>query len=209
MARAALRVRPATADDVPTLLELGEELRDAVLAAPADGGRLRTTPAGTRAALHQRYLEALDDPDRHLVVVVNAEEERLGMALFTISPVNALLDLPAVHMSHAVVADRHKRRGAGKALVAAATAHAEAHGLEQIVVSVHPGSRDANRFFARLGFAPMAVRRVAPVAVVRRRLSQLDARPADDHVVRRRARRLGRSALSSMPLGKVEPDPQP
>jgi ribosomal protein S18 acetylase RimI-like enzyme len=209
MARASLRVRPATVDDVPTLLELGEELRDAVLAAPADGGRLRTTPAGTRAALHSRYVEALSDPDRHLVVVVNAEEERLGMALFTISPVNALLDLPAVHMSHAVVADRHKRRGAGKALVAAAAAHAEAHGLEQIVVSVHPGSRDANRFFARLGFAPMAVRRVAPVAVVRRRLSQLDARPADDHVVRRRARRLGRSALSSMPLGKVEPDPQP
>ena len=209
MARASLRVRPATVDDVPALLALGDEMRDAVLAAPADGARLRTTPAGTRAALEQRYAEALDDPGRHLVVVVNAAEEQLGMALFTISPVNALLDLPAVHMSHAVVADRHKRRGAGKALVAAAAAHAEAHGLDQIVVSVHPGSRDANRFFARLGFAPMAVRRVAPVAVVRRRLAQVDARPADDHVVRRRARRLGRSALSSMPLGRAEPDPQP
>ena len=209
MARASLRVRPAAVDDVPALLELGDELRDAVLASPADGGRLRTTPAGTRAALHQRYVEAVEDPDRHLVVVVNPEGERLGMALFTISPVNALLDLPAVHMSHAVVADRHKRRGAGKALVAAAAAHAEAHGLEQIVVSVHPGSRDANRFFARLGFAPLAVRRVAPVAVVRRRLTQLDARPADEHMVRRRARRLGRSALPSAPLGRAEPDPQP
>jgi ribosomal protein S18 acetylase RimI-like enzyme len=207
MARASLRVRPATIDDVPALIELGEELREAALAAPYDS-RPRTTSAGTRAALSQRYVEALADPQRHLVVVVNAAEERLGMALFTISPGNALLDLPAVHMSHAVVADRHKRRGAGKALVAAAAAHAEAHGLDQIVVSVHPGSRDANRFFARLGFAPMAVRRVAPVAVVRRRLAQLDA-PADDHVVRRRARRFGRSALSGLPLGKVEPDPQP
>jgi hypothetical protein len=28
-------------------------------------------------------------------VVVNDADERLGMALFTISPVNALLDLPA------------------------------------------------------------------------------------------------------------------
>jgi hypothetical protein len=55
----------------------------------------------------------------------------------------------------------------------------------------------------------MAVRRVAPVAVVRRRLAQVEARPADDHVVRRRARRIGRSALSSMPLGKAEPDLQP
>jgi len=209
MARTSLHVRPATVDDIPVLLELGDELRDAVLAPPADGARPRTTPAGTRAALHQRYVEAIEDPDRRLVVVVNAEQERLGMAMFTISPVNALLDLPAVHMSHAVVADRHKRRGAGKALVAAAAAHAESHGLDRIVASVHPGSRDANRFFARLGFAPMAVRRVAPVAVVRRRLAQLDARPADDHVGRHRARRLGRSALSSMPLGKVEPDPQP
>jgi ribosomal protein S18 acetylase RimI-like enzyme len=204
-----LRVRPATVDDVPVLMELGNELRDAVLAAPAESTRLRSNSPGSRASLHQRYVEALHDPDRHLVVVVNAADEQLGMALFTISPVNALLDLPAVHMSHAVVADRHKRRGAGKALVAAAAAHAEAHGLEQIVVSVHPGSRDANRFFARLGFAPMAVRRVAPVAVVRRRLAQVEARPADDHVVRRRARRLGRSALSSMPLGRAEPDLQP
>jgi ribosomal protein S18 acetylase RimI-like enzyme len=207
MARASLRVRPATVEDVPALIELGEELREAALVAPTDA-RLRTTPAGTRAGLSQRYVEALADPQRHLVVVVNAAEERLGMALFTISPVNALLDLPAVHMSHAVVADRHKRRGAGKALVAAAAAHAEAHGVDQIVVSVHPGSRDANRFFARLGFAPMAVRRAAPVAVVRRRLAQIDA-PADDHVLRRRAVRFGRSTLSGLPLGKVEPDPQP
>jgi hypothetical protein len=63
---------------------------------------------------------------------------------------------------------------------------------------VHPGSRDANRFFARLGFAPMVVRRVAPVAVVRRHLSQGEARPVD-HVVRRRPRRPGRRALRPGP----------
>ena len=53
---------------------------------------------------------------------------------------------------------------------------------------MHPGSRDANRFFARLGFAPLAVRRVAPVAVVRRRLTGTDVRPLSEHLVRRRAR---------------------
>lgn len=206
MARGVLRVRPATLDDVPALLAFGDELRDALLPSSAEGGRSRGTPAGTRAVLEQRYLEALDDPDRHLVVVVNDAEERLGMALFTIASANALLDLPAMHMSHAVVADRHKRRGAGKALVAAAAAHAEAHGLEQIVVSVHPGSRDANRFFARLGFAPLAVRRVAPVGVVRRRLAQVETRPAD-HAVPRRPRRVGRrSALPGVPLGPADPE---
>ena len=207
MPRSALRVRPATVADVPALLAFGDELRDALLPSVSEaGGRPRGTPAGARALLEQRYLEALEDPDRHLVVVVSEDEEPLGMALFTIASANALLDLPAVHMSHAVVADRHKRRGAGKALVSAAAAHAEAHGLEQIVVSVHPGSRDANRFFARLGFAPLAVRRVAPVAVVRRRLAQGETRPAD-HVVRRRPRRGGRRAALS--LGPAETDATP
>jgi ribosomal protein S18 acetylase RimI-like enzyme len=197
--RSALRVRPAGVDDVPALLAFGDELRDGML--PESGGRSRGTPAGARVALEQRYLEAISDPERHLVVVVNEAEEPLGMALMVVAPTNALLDVPAVHMSHAVVADRHKRRGAGKALVASAAAFAEAHGLDQIVVSVHPGSRDANRFFARLGFAPLAVRRVAPVAVVRRRLALGESRPAD-HVVRSPRGRLGRR--SGLSLGRAD-----
>ena len=201
MARVVLQVRPAQESDLPALLSFGEQLRDQVLPTPEVGGRVRGAPAGARALLEQRYLEALEDDYRHLVVVVGADDEPLGMALFTVASANALLDLPAVHMSHAVVADRHKRRGAGKALVAAAAAYAEQHGLEQLVVSVHPGSRDANRFFARLGFAPLSVRRVAPVAVVRRQLSQADR--TVDHVVRRRPRRVGR-LTTGLPLGPAD-----
>lgn len=126
------------------------------------------------------------------------------MALFSVAPANALLDTPALHVSHAVVADRHRRRGAGKALVAAAAAFAEERGLEQVVVSVNPGSRDANRFYARLGFAPLAVRRVAPTAVVRRHLHGGEARPVE-HVVRRRSRRLGRVPAAA-PLGPADPE---
>lgn len=203
MARGALRVRPAVEADLPALLAFGDELRDQLLPATEAGSRSRGVPAGARLFLEQRYREALEDPDRHLVVVVGDDEEPLGMALFSVASANALLDLPAVHMSHAVVADRHKRRGAGKALVGAAAAFAEQRGLEQLVVSVSPGSRDANRFFARLGFAPLAVRRVAPVGVVRRRLAQLDT-PAE-HVVRRRARRGGRlPSISSLSLGPAD-----
>ncbi len=206
MGRGALRVRPATVDDVPALLALGDELRDALVSSALEAGRPRGTPAGTRALLEQRYLEALADPERHLVVVVDEAEEPLGMALLTLASANALVDVPAVHMSHAVVADRHKRRGAGKALVCAAAGFAEARGIEQIVVSVHPGSRDANRFFARLGFAPLAVRRIAPVSVVRRRLALGDGRPTD-HVARRRPGRVSRRA--SAPLGPAEVEPAP
>ena len=201
MPRSALHVRPAQDSDVPALLAFGEELRDVLLPSPDAGGRHRSTPAGARVVLEQRYLAAIADPDRHLVVVVNEADEPLGMALLTMGTANPLLDLPAIHMSHAVVADRHKRRGAGKALVAAAASYAEAHGMDQIVVSVPPGSRDANRFFARLGFAPLAVRRVAPVSAVRRRLAQAEARPTD-HVVRPRAARLGRRR--AVALGRAD-----
>ena len=198
MGRTALEVRAATIEDLPELLAFGEELRDQLLM-PADGTRSRGVSPAARAGLEQRYRDALADPLRHLMVVTG-EDEALGMALFTVAPANALLDLPAVHVSHAVVADRHKRRGAGKALVAAAVAFAEERNLEQVVVSVHPGSRDANRFFARLGFAPLAVRRVAPVSLVRWRLAQLESRPADS--VPRRPRR--RVRLPHIALGAAD-----
>ena len=200
VARTALNVRPATERDLPALLAFGDELRDQLIV-PAEGGRSRGAILSARAeSSEQRYREALIDPERHLVVVTGPDGEPLGMALFTVDSTNALVDLPALHMSHAMVADRHKRRGAGKALVAAAAAFAEQRGLDQLVVSVAPGSRDANRFFARLGFAPLAVRRVAPVAQVRRQLAQAESRPLDavpGHPPRRRRVRLPRIALGS------------
>jgi ribosomal protein S18 acetylase RimI-like enzyme len=204
-------VRAAVPRDVPALLAFGEELRDLVIAPTPEVGRSRGgSPATARADLEQRYVEALEDPARELVVVVDDADEPLGMALLTVAPANALVDIPAVHMSHAVVGDRHKRRGAGRALVCAAATYAEQRGIEQLVVSVHPGSRDANRFFARLGFAPLAVRRTAPVAAVRRRIGQAETRPVADHVVRRARtsppRRATRLA-TTMPLGPADADP--
>jgi ribosomal protein S18 acetylase RimI-like enzyme len=166
-----VRVRTVEESDLPVLLELGEELREQ-LVAPEAPVRGRSATAG-RAALEQRYLEAVTDPQRHLVLAVTGpsdDEQVLGMAMLTVGATNALLDVPAVHVTHVVVAGRQRKRGAGRALVAAAAAFAEERGIEQLVVSVNPGSREAARFFARLGFAPLAVRRTAPVAVVKRRL---------------------------------------
>ena len=190
-----VRVRPVTDDDLPAILELHAELRDQLL--PVEGpGRVRMSPT-SRRGLEDRYRDAIADPTRHLVLAVTASgstEQVLGMAMLSVASANELLDIPAVHVTHAVVAGTHRKRGAGKALVAAAAAFAEERGIEQLVVSVHPGSRDAARFFARLGFAPLAVRRTAPVAVVRRRLSALER--ISESVPRRRSVRtstLGRT----------------
>ena len=199
MARPSLRVRPATEADLPALLGLADELRGQLM--PGDAARARPGSPHPRVGAEARYVDALGDRRRHLVVVVDGPsdaEEVLGMALLTVAPANALLDHLAVHMNHAVVADRHRRRGAGRALVAAAAAFAEERGVDQLVVSVHPGSREANRFFARLGFAPLAVRRTAPVAAVRRRLASAEPRPVE-HGVRRR-RRPERTVRDALPF---------
>ena len=118
MARPSLRVRPATADDLPALVALGDELRDPARARRRRG-RGRATARRPARPLEARYAEALADPDRHLVVVVDDGDGRAarhGAAHASRRPTRCSTS-PAVHMSHAVVADRHRRRGAGRALV--------------------------------------------------------------------------------------------
>src|SRR3954451_21169908 len=114
MAWGTVRVRPATSGDVPDLIAFGEELRDRLLPT-ADGKRARAAAA---KGLDARYLEAIADPDKHLMVAGGGDDVPLGMAMYTVAPASALLDVPALHVSHVVVADRNRRRGAGKALVA-------------------------------------------------------------------------------------------
>jgi hypothetical protein len=66
---------------------------------------------------------------------------------------------------------------------------------------VSPTGRDANRFFARLGFAPLVIRRIAPVGTLRRMLGAAD--PSADgraHVARSSLRR---------PAGLVRALPRP
>lgn len=191
MLRNGVRVRDATFDDLPALIRLGEELRD-----PAGARGARPPAAAGHPGLATRYEAALADPARRLVLAVTEEDEVLGMALLTIASTSALIDLSAVQMSHVVVASRHQRRGAGKALVAAAAAYADDVGVDRVVVSVQPGLRDAHRFYARLGFAPLVVRRVAPVAVLRRHLGASGHRPAEQVIQRRLRGRTRRRVLA-------------
>ena len=194
MPRAGVHVRTATPDDLPLLLALDGEVRD-------HGGK-----ENGRAHREARYAEALADPTRRVLVAQADDGDALGMALLVRGSASSLLDLPAVHLSHFVVADRHRRKGAGRALVAAAAAYAEEIGAEHVVVSVMPTSRDANRFFARLGFAPLVIRRVAPLSVVRRRLAE-GARPADTTgplpIVATTRRRRGLSRRLPVRLGEA------
>jgi ribosomal protein S18 acetylase RimI-like enzyme len=170
-------VRRATADDLDVVTRFAQE-----------GGGVRAVRGRRPDTVRDRCALLLAD-DRHRVLLAVDEPAgvALGVAVVGADPLSGLLDPQSVYLSHLVVAPEHRKRGAGLALVSAAAAYAEELGVESLVVGVSPNGRDANRFFARLGFAPLVIRRIAPVAALRRSLGAPDPEVADGraHVARR------------------------
>jgi N-acetylglutamate synthase-like GNAT family acetyltransferase len=189
-------VRTATLADVPAIVELWQQLRE-------EGLRRRNTAGETPEAAAGRIALVVES-DQTRIVVAEYDGEIIGMAQLSRTPPSLLAESTSITLSAMHVADGHRRRGAGKALVTAAVAYAEELGAEDVVVAVFPQHREANRFFARLGFAPFVVRRVASVASLRRRLGSPEGRAAllrrEMHVARRLPTR-GRRRLASAPVG--------
>lgn len=186
MSRNRVRVRPAELADLPSLLKL-VETTDLQLGAP--GGR--QFQADTQANLPERLATILTCDERTVLVSVDDMAEIVGLVVVSEGDIAAITVAPALHISHLLVAPGHRRRGVGRALLAAAVHLADQRGIEHIVATAVSGSRDANRYLARLGFAPLVVRRVATTATLRRSLGIGDG--ADRLALLRRARRGGRS----------------
>jgi GNAT superfamily N-acetyltransferase len=188
--RATVVVRDAVPEDLPVLVTMWHELRDL-------GGRVdRTMPVVSEDGVLHRLKRIDDDPDsRALVAVIDGVVA--GMALLTVSAYAPLFDQDAVHVHYLHVRDGYRRRGAGRALLATAVATADDVGAEHILTSVMPQLRDTQRFYARLGFGPVVVRRSVPVSMLRRRLAG-ESRPslADNVVARRRTLRRTRAAIA-------------
>jgi ribosomal protein S18 acetylase RimI-like enzyme len=168
MSRSRVRVRTALSDDLDHLVALVGSMTDL---GPVRGRRVaRGWPNGFRAQCER----VLADPEHRIVVAVDETDAVIGAAVFAADTAGGLLDPPSVYVSHLLVAPAHRKRGAGRALVAAAAGYAEEIGLDSVVVAVAPTTRDANRFFARLGFAPQVIRRIVGVHSLRRALASAD-----------------------------------
>jgi ribosomal protein S18 acetylase RimI-like enzyme len=183
-------VREATADDAPALLAMWSELRDL-------GGRIeRLMPGPDAEGLRERLASVVTDRSSRALVAVVDDDEVAGMTLLTESPYAPLFEQRAVHAHYLHVRDGFRRRGVGKALLAAAVAFAEELGAEHVITSVLPQMRETQRFYARLGFSPVVVRRSAPVSVLRRRLAPSSASSVTDNLLaRRRSLRRVRAAV--------------
>ena len=169
MSRGNVRVRPAQQSDVAGLAKvcldsgLGEQI----------GVRGRKCDLNT---LLERYTSMLQDLDRLVFVAVEEEQNTVvGVLVLAEEQLGLLQSTTVLQVSQLVVTPQQRRRGVGRALLTTAVRHAEDCGVDHLLIGVPAAARDANRHLARLGFAPLVVRRIASVAVLRRSLGIVES----------------------------------
>ena len=164
--RCGVTTRVARPEDLPAVLSLVRQHR---AEAHAEGVLTGQTP-GAAAAVGFRRL--LADPGHRVVLAVlpgdplpgpdSAGEVAVGLAVLGLDPLSTVLGVPQVTVDNLVVHREHRRRGAGTALLAAAAAYAGELGALHVVAAVGGHEAERQRFFARMGFAPLTTRRIVP-----------------------------------------------
>jgi GNAT superfamily N-acetyltransferase len=109
-----------------------------------------------------------------LLVAVEESGAVVGMLAARHDEVGAIDLTPVLHITHLMVAPGHRRRGVGRALLAAAVHRADEEGIEHLLATAAAGSREGNRYLARIGFAPLVVHRIAHTSALRRALGMTD-----------------------------------
>ncbi|HET8581842.1 MAG TPA: GNAT family N-acetyltransferase [Jatrophihabitans sp.] len=196
MSRVNVRVRPATADDVPALVEL-------VQAVDTGAGVFSGKPLQDHSTAHltERFTEILGS-DRTLLVAADDTGAVVGMLAARRDAVGAIDLSPVLHVTHLMVAPGHRRRGIGRSLLAAAVHLADEGGLEHVLTTAAAGSREGNRYLARIGFAPLVVHRIAPTTALRRSLGMTDVAGRMAMLRRARLARAQRAGFASRAVGR-------
>jgi ribosomal protein S18 acetylase RimI-like enzyme len=155
--RTQVSLRQASLADAPVLAEIWSEV-------------LRRADHDDRVADLEAIIARTTPVDDEQVVVAEYDGEVAGAVYLraaTLSPLN--LEPVAQAMSPHVL-PAFRRRGIGRALMGAAVTFAEERGIAHIATAAVSGSRDANRFMARLALGPHAILRLAPTAMVQAKL---------------------------------------
>ena len=162
--RSRVRTRTARPDDLPAVLALvrqhhAEASYEVALTGQGPGG---AAAAGFRRLLtdpgHRVVLAVLPGPNAHDGQAVG--EQPVGLAVLGTDPLSAVLGSPQVTIEWFVVHRDHRRRGTGVALLTAAAAYAADTGADHVVAAVGGHEAERQRFFSRMGFAPLSTRRI-------------------------------------------------
>ena len=128
------RLRP---DDVEALLDQIDDVA-------AEGRWIAMESPIDRVRLRGRILDSLDDPEWCQLV---AETEGQLVGNLAVRPVRA-----GIGMIGMGIADTHRRRGVGSALLAAAVEWARAEGLHKLQLEVFPHNEGAIALYRAFGF---------------------------------------------------------
>lgn len=158
MARLPLTIREADVADADALIEMWAATDKGVLSG--------TTPSEVEGAIERISASAFER-----LVVGEVEGSVVGVVHLRRGPVTPLHTREVVHTSFLLVRQDHRRHGYARALLDVGVTWAEELGLDYVTALTASASRDANRFFARLGLGSTATLRMAPTAVLRAKLS--------------------------------------
>jgi GNAT superfamily N-acetyltransferase len=133
--------------------------------------------------------------------VAVTENKPVGFIVLTRGPLSFLSESQCVSIDEIFVLPDARRSGAARALLNAAATYADRLGADQIASTVPAQDRDANRFFARLGFPSDVVRRVTTTTALRRKLAFGDEpHPALDRLLQRRRSLRAHARASTEPI---------
>lgn len=167
MSRHLLDIRDARPEDAAALLTLWAEA--------GTRGAEQPTPRPVEDAA-AALAQVAADPDERVVVGLYEGEivAAIHLRRDAMSPLHTDV---AVHTSYLIVRPEHRKHGFARVLLDAAVTWAEDKDISHVTAITSSGSRDTNRFLARLGLATVATVRVASTASLRRKLTPESLRP--------------------------------
>src|SRR5688572_27623654 len=161
--RSHVVTRTAHPADLPAVLSLVRQHR-----ADAHAEDVLTGHTSLNAAA-SGFRRLLEDPGHRVVLAVlpgaqapgeAGGEVAVGLAVLGLDPLSLVLGNPQVTVDTFVVHREHRRRGTGAVLLAAAARYAQEMGADHVVAAVGGHEAERQRFFARMGFAPLTTRRI-------------------------------------------------
>lgn len=177
MTRTHVVVRDVRPQDGASLERLWPDLTTAAAAGPGGTGPGEPTVPD----LVSQVMAALADDPGSRVLVAEAEGEVVGAAYVRPVRLSPLVADRMLQVTHLHVDPASTRRGVGRALVEAATEHAEWLGLGAVLVASGAQDRELSRFLARLGLAQVTSVRGASVASLRARFRPEAGDPGARH----------------------------
>ena len=188
MSRSLVSLRCAVPDDAPRLAEVWADV-------------IRRVGAEERAADMAAVLTAVATSTDQRIVVAEYDGEFAGAVHLERTTMSAINLEPVVRALSPHVLPAYRRRGVGTALMEAAVSWAEELGISHVATAAVAGSRDANRFMARIALGPYAVQRLASTHAVRSRLTAhrrpvgVGGRPLTQVLAARRSLRRSRAGV--------------